>query len=101
MNKEFISKESAFAFKEGYYAFSRGWIVSKYNPERNKVNNDDVTGTIVISATADSLDLKVSSGLTKEQTMQLLIETLHAVDDLDIDDDEEIPNGEFSAGLLQ
>ncbi len=65
------------------------------------MNNDDVTGTIVISATADSLDLKVSSGLTKEQTMQLLIETLHAVDDLDIDDDEEIPNGEFSAGLLQ
>lgn len=65
------------------------------------MNNDDVTGTIVISATADSLDLKVSSGLTKEQTMQLLIETLHAVDDLDIDDDEEIPNGEFSSGPLQ
>lgn len=65
------------------------------------MNNDDVTGTIVISATADSLDLKVNSGLTKKQTMQLLIETLHAVDDLDIDDDEEIPNGEFSAGPLQ
>jgi hypothetical protein len=36
MNKEFISKESAFAFKEGYYAFSRGWIVSKYNTDSLK-----------------------------------------------------------------
>jgi hypothetical protein len=27
----FISKESMFAFQEGYYAFSRGWIASKYN----------------------------------------------------------------------
>ena len=37
MNKdEFISKESAFAFKEGYYAFSRGWVVCKYNPDSLK-----------------------------------------------------------------
>jgi hypothetical protein len=36
MNDKFISKESAFAFKEGYYAFSRGWIVSKYNPDSLK-----------------------------------------------------------------
>lgn len=65
------------------------------------MNNDDIIGTIIISATADSLDLKVSSGLTKGQTMQLLVEVLYAVDDLDIDDDEEIPNGEFCSSPLQ
>lgn len=65
------------------------------------MNNDDITGTIIINATADSLDLKVSSGLTKEQTLQLLVEVLYAVDDLDIDDDEEIPNGEFRSSPLQ
>lgn len=36
MNKEFVSKESAFAFKEGYYAFSRGWLACKYNPDSLK-----------------------------------------------------------------
>jgi hypothetical protein len=37
LNKEFfISKESMFAFEEGYYAFSRGWLVCKYNPETLK-----------------------------------------------------------------
>lgn len=36
MNEKFISKDSAFAFNEGYYAFSRGWIVSKYNPNTLK-----------------------------------------------------------------
>lgn len=62
---------------------------------------DDIIGTIIISATEESLDLKMSKGLTKEETMQLLIETLHAIDDLDIADDEEIPDGAFSAGPLQ
>jgi hypothetical protein len=32
----FISKESMFAFEEGYYAFKRGWVVCKYNPETLK-----------------------------------------------------------------
>jgi hypothetical protein len=65
------------------------------------VNNDDIEGTIIISANADSLDLKVSKGLTKEQTMQLLVETLYAIDDLNIDDNEEIPEGAFVGGPLQ
>lgn len=65
------------------------------------MDNDDIEGTIIISATADSLDLKVSTGLTKAQTMQLLVETLYAIDELNIDDDEEIPDSVFAGSPLQ
>lgn len=65
------------------------------------MDNDDIEGTIIISATADSLDLKVSTGLTKAQTMQLLAETLYAIDELNIDDDEEIPDSVFAGSPLQ
>lgn len=65
------------------------------------MDNNDVSGTIILKATEDTLDMFVSNAMTKEDVMQILIEALHAIDEIDIGMDEIIPEGAFGVGTLQ
>lgn len=65
------------------------------------MDNDNFEGTIILKATEETLDLITSATMTKEQVMQILIEALHAIDSMDIDMDEVIPQGAFGAGMIQ
>lgn len=62
--------------------------------------SDEFNGTIIIKATDETLDLYINNSLSKSQVMNIMYEVLSALDSLDIDDDEKIPQGAFSS-LLQ
>jgi len=50
-------------------------------------------GTIIIKATDNTMDMYVSESFTKADVMQILIEALHAIDEVDVEMDEKIPQG--------
>lgn len=64
--------------------------------------NETPEGTLIIRANEDTIDMCVSESFTKSDVMQILIEALHAIDEIDVDIDEKIPQGALSGvNILQ
>lgn len=62
---------------------------------------DNFIGTVIIQVTEDTLDMHVSSNITKEQLMDVLYETMVGVEDIPIEDTDAVPEGRFGVSSLQ
>lgn len=64
--------------------------------------NNTPEGTLIIKATEDTMDMYVSESFTKADVMQILIEALHAIEEIGVDMDEKIPQGALNGvNILQ
>ena len=68
---------------------------------QNQTDISNSSGTIILKASEDTLDMFVSRSMTKGEVMQILMEALHAIDDVDVGLDDIVPEGAFGANTLQ
>jgi len=64
--------------------------------------NNTPEGTLIIKATEHTMDMYVSESFTKADVIQILLEALHAIDEIGVDMDEKIPQGALNGvNILQ